>query len=97
MMYAMAIKAIEEKWKDAPPQYKNLSDTRQMEWCLAEELRTLAKDFKELADLTDKTHTELVQGLQYEKIKDWFEVAEMITDFTEEMRKKLEAVQNKLW
>jgi hypothetical protein len=96
-MYAMAIKAIEEKWKDAPPQYENLSDTRQMEWCLAEELRTLTKDLRELADLADKTHTDLVQGLQYNKIETWLEVAEMITDFTEKMGRKLEAVRGKIW
>lgn len=97
MMYVMVIEAIEEKWKDAPPQYKNLSDTRQMEWCLAEELRTLAKDFKELADLTDKMHTDFVQGLQYNKIETWIDVVIMFSDFIEEMKRKFEAVETKLW
>ena len=54
MMYATVVKAVGEKWKDTPPQYKNLSDTGQMEWHLAEELRILTKDLKELADLADK-------------------------------------------
>ena len=97
MMYVMVIEAIEEKSKDAPPQYKNLSDTRQMEWCLAEELRTLAKDFKELADLTDKMHTNFVQGLQYDKIKTWIDVGIIFGDFIEEMKRKFEAVETKLW
>ena len=97
MMYAMVIEAIEEKWKDEPPQYKNLSDTRQMEWCLAEELRALAKDFKELADLTDKMHTDFVQGLQYDKIKTWIDVAIMFSNCIEEMKSKFEAVESKLW
>ena len=97
MMYVMVIEAIEEKWKDEPPQYKNLSDTRQMEWCLAEELRTLTKDLKELADLADKMHTDFVQGLQYDKIKTWTDVAITFGDFIEEMKSKFEAVENKLW
>ena len=97
MMYATVIKAVGEKWKDTPPQYKNLSDTRQMEWHLAEELRILTKDLKELADLADKTHTDFVQGLQYDKVKTWEDVAEVFGDFIEEINKKLDAVQAKLW
>ena len=97
MMYIAVVRAVGEKMKDTPPRYENLSDTRTIEWCLAEELRTLSKDLRKLSDLADNAHTELVQGLQYDKIKDWSEIAESLATFTKEMAEELKAIHTEIW
>ena len=97
MMYIAVVRAVGEKMKDTPPKYENLTNTKTVEWCLAEELRTLAKDLRRLSDLADNAHTELVQGLQYDRIKDWSDIAENLNAFTQEMAEELKAIHTEIW
>ena len=97
-MRAKDIKAIEtETWKDTPPQYSNLTDNRTVEWGMIQELTDLQEEFEALAKLTNNLNTLLVGGLQQGSIKKWEEIAQLLSQFEEEVEQRMEAITDNFY
>ena len=86
-----------EDWRDTPPQYDNLSDTRTVEWAIAEELTEVTNEFEILRALTNEVNNRFVGGIQQGAIKDWEQVAEMIEEWKEIVEQRLEAITDRFY
>ena len=92
------IKAMEtNNWKNIPPQYNNLTDNRTVEWGITQELTNNKEDFEALATLADNLNIRLVGGLQQGSIKDWETIAQLLSQFVEEIEQKMEAISDKFY
>ena len=88
---------MNEDWRNNPPQYDNLSDTRTVEWAMAEELLEVRNEFEVLRALTEEVHSRFVGGIQQGAIKDWEQVAEMIEEWKEIVEQKVEAITERFY
>jgi hypothetical protein len=84
-------------WKNTPPQYNNLTDNRTVEWGMIQELTDLEEEFEALAKLANNLNTHLVGGLQQGSIKEWEEIAQLLSQFEEEVEQRMEAISYKLY
>jgi hypothetical protein len=92
------IKVMEtENWNNIPPQYNNLTDNRTVEWGIAQELTDIEKEFIALATLANNLNTRLVGGLQQGSIKEWEEIAQLLSQFEEEITERMEAISDKFY
>lgn len=88
---------VKPDWRETPPTYENLSDKSTMEWNLIEEVQDVKKELQNLAEISEKVHTQLVNGLQYGHIKTWEEVVEILSNWCVEMEEKMEAVTDRFY
>lgn len=86
-----------EDWKSAPPQYNNLTDNRTVEWGIVQELSDIEEEFAALAKLANGLNTRLVGGLQQGSIKEWKEIAKLLSQFEEEVEQRMEAISDKFY
>ena len=56
-------------WRDNPPTYNNLCNKSTMEWNMVEEIKDVKNELQNLAELSEKVHTQIVNSLQYGHIK----------------------------
>lgn len=92
------IKVMEtEDWRSIPPQYNNLTDNRTVEWGIAQELTDIEEEFAALAKLASNLNTRLVGGLQQGSIKEWEEIAQLLSQFEEEVEQRMEAISDKFY
>ena len=90
------IKVMEnEDWRNTPPQYSNLTDNRTVEWGIAQELTDIAEEFTALAKLANDLNTCLVGGLQQGSIKEWEEIAKLLSQFEKEVEQRMEVISDK--
>ena len=86
-----------EDWSSIPPQYNNLTDNRTVEWGIAQELTDIKQEFTALAELADNLNTRLVGGLQQGSIKEWEEIAQLLSQFEEEIAQRMETISDKFY
>lgn len=86
-----------EDWKNTPPQYNNLTDNRTVEWGMVQELTDIKEEFEALAKLADNLNTRLVGGLQQGSIKEWEEIAQLLSQFEEEVGQRMEEISYKFY
>ena len=92
------IKVMEtEDWRSTPPQYNNLTDNRTVEWGIAQELTDIEEEFAALAKLANNLNTGLVGGLQQGSIKEWEEIAQLLSQFEEEVEQRMEVISDKFY
>jgi hypothetical protein len=92
------IKVMEtEDWRNTPPQYNNLTDSRTVEWGIVQELIGIKEESMALAELANNLNIYLVNGLQQGSIKDWETIAQLISQFEEEVEQKMEAISVKFY
>ena len=97
-MNAEDIKVVKtEDWRNTPPQYNNLTDNRTVEWGVAQELTDIEEEFAALAKLANNLNTRLVGGLQQGSIKEWEEIAQLLSQFKEEVEQRIEAISDKFY
>ena len=84
------IQAIGAKdWKNIPPQYDNITDTRTVEWGIVQELIEIRDKCAALAELADNLNILLVGGLQQGSIKDWGTIAQLLYQFRETVEQEV--------
>lgn len=88
---------VKPNWKDNPPTYANMCDKSTMEWNLAEEIRDVKNELQNLAEISEKVHTQLVNGLQYGHVKTWEDVLEILSNWCTEMEDKMEAITDRFY
>lgn len=88
---------VKPNWRDNPPTYANMCDKSTMEWNMAEEIKDIKNELQSLAELSEKVHTQLVNGLQYGHIKTWEEMAEILVKWSHEMEEKMEAITDRFY
>ena len=81
-----------EKWRNNPPQYDNLTDPRTVEQAVAEELREVTNEFEILRALTNEVTNRFVGGIQQGVIQDWDTACEMIEEWKTIVEQKVEAI-----
>lgn len=86
-----------EDWRNNPPKYDNFTDLRTVEWGIAEELTEIKNEFEALRTLTDEMNIRFVGGIQQGSIKSWDEVAEMLEEWRETVKQKLEVIANNFY
>lgn len=86
-----------DDWKNTPPQYNNLTDNRTVEWGMVQELTDIKEEFEALAKLADNLNTRLVGGLQQGSIKEWEEIAQLLSQFEEEVEQRMEEISYKFY
>ena len=92
------VKVMEtEEWRNNPPKYNNLTDNRTVEWGVAKELTDIKERFAALAKLADDLNVKFVGGLQQGSIKDWETVAQLLSEFEEEVELKMEMISEKFY
>ena len=92
------IKVMEtEDWRNTPPQYNNLTDSRTVEWGITQELSGIAEEFVALAKLANNLNTRFVGGLQQGSIKNWETIAQLLSQFEEEVEQRMEAISDKFY
>ena len=84
-----------DDWKNTPPQYNNLTDNRTVEWGMVQELTDIKEEFEALAKLANNLDTRLVGGLQQGSIKEWEEIAQLLSQFEEEVEQRMEEISYK--
>ena len=88
---------VKPNWKDNPPTYANMCDKSTMEWNMAEEIRDVKNELQHLVEVSEKVHTQIVNGLQYGRIKTWEEMAEILVNWSREMEEKMEAITDRFY
>ena len=86
-----------DDWKNTPPQYNNLTDNRTVEWGMVQELTDIKEEFEALAKLADNLNTRLIGGLQQGSIKEWEEIAQLLSQFEEEVEQRMEEISYKFY
>lgn len=88
---------VKPNWRDNPPTYANMCDKSTMEWNMAEEIKDVKNELQSLVELSEKVHTQLVNGLQYGHIKTWEDISEILVNWSPEMAEKLEAILRRFY
>ena len=91
------LECVKENWREKAPSYENLCDKSTMEWNMAEEIADVKRELQSLVEFSEKTHTKLVNGLQYGHISTWEEVAEILVDWSHELEDKMEAITDRFY
>ena len=86
-----------EDWVNTPPQYNNLTDNRTVEWGMVQKLTEIKKEFEALAKLADGLDSRLVGGLQQGSIKEWEEIAQLLSKFEVEVEQRMKAISYKFY
>ena len=84
-------------WRERKPAYDNLSDTRMMEYNIVAEVDDVKKELQELVNLSDKIHSQIIGGLQQGGITEWEQIAEILSNWANEMEEKMEIITDRFY